>query len=172
MEESRMQMETKYSKRPPEWVEANIEEIEKTNPDSEKYVSIRYSLNVDAITKYEDWVKSLNVETFQEQLMALIDHAGMTNQKFYTKAHIDRKLFSAINNNREYHPSKSTAVACCLALDLNLFKSGTLLEAAGYKLSINIPWDRVIIYCLRNAIFDIDDVNELLYAYGEKCIGE
>ncbi len=165
-------MEENHEKRSPEWIAGHIEGIEKINPDSEKYVDIRYSLNVGAIMAYDDWVKSLNVSTFQEHLMALIEDRGISNQEFYTAAHFDRKLFSAIKNNKDYHPSKSTAVACCLALKFSQHSAGKLLEEAGYSLSKSIAWDRVIIYCIDNNIFDIFDVNELLYAYGEKCLGE
>ncbi len=102
--------------------------------------------------------------------MSCIEHKGLSNQDFYKAALIDRKLFSAIKNNRDYQPKKETAVACCIGLELNLSDSEKLLELAGYKLSLAIAWDRVIYYCLKNGVTDIDAVNELLYEAGEKCI--
>ena len=74
-------------------------------------------------------------------------------------------------NNEYYQPSKETAVACCFGLKLSLRASEELLRTAGYSLSLSIPWDRVIYYCLGHNIKNLNDVNELLYYMGEKCIG-
>ena len=109
--------------------------------------------------------------TFQEKLMEFIRQRGMTNPQFYNAAMIDRKLFSAIKNNRLYKPKKDTAVACCFGLRLNLKEAEQLLEAAGYKLSLSILWDRIIYFCLDHDITDLDIVNELLYEENQKCIG-
>ena len=57
-----------------------------------------------------------------------------------------------------------------LSYRLNEADSVKLLELAGYVLSPAIGWDRVILYCLKKGITDIDIVNELLYEQGEKCI--
>ena len=83
---------------------------------------------------------------------------------------MDRKLFSAINKDRDYHPSKKTAVACCLALRLCIGDALMLIARAGYNLSLSITWDKIIYYCIENEIYDIDAVNELLYDTGEDCI--
>lgn len=101
----------------------------------------------------------------------MIEQKGMSAPEFYNAAFIDRKLFSAIKNNEYYQPSKETAVACCFGLKLSLRASEELLRTAGYSLSLSIPWDRVIYYCLGHNIKDLNDVNELLYYMGEKCIG-
>lgn len=128
---------------------------------------IRYSERGDG---YARWQSNIRTMTFQEKLMQLISRRGLSNQEFYTAAMLDRKLFSAIKNNAHYQPKKETAVACCLGLKLSLEESAELLELAGYRLSLAIPWDRVIYYCLQQGITDIDIVNELLYEDGDKCI--
>ncbi len=110
--------------------------------------------------------------TFSNLLQTLIDESNMTNVEFYKAAWIDRKLFSAIKNNMYYKPKKETVVACCLGLKLSRDKAEKLLESAGYTLSNAIQWDKIVDYCISHEIYDIDQVNELLYARGEKCIGE
>lgn len=110
-------------------------------------------------------------KTFQEMLLGLIKDQGMTNPEFYNAAMIDRKLFSTIKNNANYKPKKETAVACCFGLNLSLKEAEKLLEAAGYKLSLAILWDRIIYFCLDHRITDLDIVNELLYEEKQKCIG-
>jgi hypothetical protein len=174
-------------KKSEEWIQSTIRDIyrlyaqvvfgDKTNTCSEEDDSSRvmYSKKDD-----ESYLKSYNLwtehhqeqrkKTFRQELMNYIEEKGMTNQEFYNAALIDRKLFSAIKNNAEYKPKKETAVACCLGLGLNLEEAEKLLEVAGYKLSLSITWDRVVYYCIHEGISDIDVVNELLYAEGEKCI--
>lgn len=157
------------------WIQRALAEIDmlvpkQDKPDVEKSGSeIRYSLDV-RWSDFDEWKSQLVYPTFQEMLMTCIEKKGMSNQDFYKAAHMDRKLFSAIKNNTEYQPKKETAVACCFGLALDLEDAENLLELAGYKLSLAITWDRVIYYCLKNGIFNIDVVNELLYEEGEKCI--
>lgn len=143
----------------------DLEEPETTSSISEKLHS-NYEL-----FKYEKWVERQGQEpTFQELLLDYIDRRYYTNPEFYKAAHMDRKLFSTINKDKDYHPSKKTAVACCLALKLCIGDSIMLIARAGYNLSLSITWDRVIYYCIENEIYDIDTVNELLYNMGEECI--
>ena len=163
-------------KRSAEWIQKALEGIEELKPkfDSNEESSMRFSRRgtpeLPPKTDFDNWKAELQFPTFQEMLMTCIEKKHMSNKEFYKAALIDRKLFSAIKNNRRYQPKKETAVACCFGLGLSLKDSEKLLELAGYKLSLAITWDRVVYYCLMNSIVDIDDVNELLYAEGEKCI--
>lgn len=135
--------------------------------------NVRWSLSSTEpieVDTFESWKKQFFGPTFQESLMRLIDEKGLTNQEFYKAAYLDRKLFSAMKNNLYYKPSKETAVACCFGLCLTLDESEELLNLAGYKLSLWETWDRIIYFCLKNSITDIDAVNEILYDEGEKCL--
>lgn len=162
------------------WIQKALREIEMLKPvesDNPGDHGIRYSLPVDIQfdenetgNDFSIWKERVKKQTFQERLLECIAQSGMKNQEFYKAAYIDRKLFSAIKTNPNYHPQKETAVACCFALRLSLSDAKELLELAGYSLSLSIAWDRVIYYCMKKKIFDIDIVNELLYEEGEKCI--
>lgn len=174
-------LEKVQPKKSTEWIQRALAEIDLLAPKPEppRDTSVRYSLKVPSDVRYsldvewsdfDEWKSQLVYPTFQEMLMTCIERKGMSNQDFYKAAFLDRKLFSAIKNNKDYQPKKETAVACCFGLDLCLADSEKLLELAGYKLSLAITWDRVIYYCLKNRIMDIDVVNELLYEQGEKCI--
>ena len=176
-----------YSKVSQEWVQETLDKIELLKPDkgeedSFPRVEFLYGERRDKRpekTKYalkiEDEFSRFNSgdmpKTFQEKLLELISEKGMTNPEFYNAAMMDRKLFSAINKDRFYKPKKETAVACCFGLKLNLKDAESLLEAAGYKLSLSILWDRIIYFCLDHKITDLDVVNDLLYAKQQKCIG-
>jgi len=135
--------------------------------------TVQFSLS-DAMAVSEEFSKFSGAQTsktFQQMLLGLIKDRGMTNPEFYNAAMIDRKLFSTIKNNANYKPKKETAVACCFGLNLSLKEAEKLLEAAGYKLSLAILWDRIIYFCLDHRITDLDIVNELLYEEKQKCIG-
>lgn len=120
---------------------------------------------------YAEFRRETRPETFQERLLSLIREKGMTNPEFYHAALLDRKLFSAMKNNRQYKPKKETAVACCFGLGLNLKEAEKLLDSAGYRLSLAILWDRIVYFCLDHRITDLDMVNALLYEENQKCIG-
>lgn len=170
-------LESIQSKISEEWLKQTLQEIDLLKPKEKKAESdIKYSLSDirysdrDIGSDFSIWIEKVKKKTFQEKLMELISSSGMTNQEFYKAALIDRKLFSAINTNPNYQPKKETAVACCFGLKLSLEDSEVLLGLAGYSFSMSIAWDRVVYYCIKKAIYDIDIVNELLYEEGEKCI--
>ena len=59
---------------------------------------------------------------FSETLLKRIDRSGKKDAEIYKKANVDRKLFSKIRNNPDYKPSKPTAIAFAIALELNLHR--------------------------------------------------
>ena len=102
--------------------------------------------------------------------MDFIAERNMSSVEFYTKAHMDRKLFSAINCNKDYSPKKDTAVACCLALELTEEETNSLLSRAGYVLTDSKQRDKIIKYCIQEEIYDIGDVNYILVHYEEPVL--
>ncbi len=103
--------------------------------------------------------------SFTEQLFAFIDRTGKSDSEIYKKGNIDRRLFSKIRN-REYTPAKKTVIALCLALGLNRADADLLLQSAGYSLSKSDDYDLAIAFCIEKKIYDIFDINEILYHFG------
>ena len=108
--------------------------------------------------------------TFQQSLFALIDEKGMKDSAVYKKADVDRRLFSKIRADAAYHPSKSTAIKLCLALELDMVSAEELLEKAGYCLSLSDTADLVVRYCIEHKIYKLLEVNEALDYFGQEIL--
>lgn len=107
---------------------------------------------------------------FYETLCEYIDKANIKDSEFYMKANIDRRLYSKFKR-KDYKPSKNTAISCALALQLNLNETNALLETLGYVLSKSIYFDQIIEYCINNKMYDIYEVNEILFSENQPCLG-
>ena len=110
-------------------------------------------------------------KTFQEHLFWLIDHRGLTDPQVYKKANIDRKHFSKIRSDINYSPSKKTALALAIALELNMDETIDLLKRAGLALSPSIKSDKIISYCIEHGNYDIYEINNILFAYDQPTLG-
>ena len=116
-----------------------------------------------------DYISSTD-DLLQEKIRQIIQSKNLDEVKLYKKANVDRKLFSKIRTLPDYHPNKNTLVKLCLAMNLGIEESESLLKTAGYSLSKSVRQDLLLRYCFCHKIFDVITVNEILDHYGEKII--
>ncbi len=109
-------------------------------------------------------------EGFSDYLLRLIRQKGMTNAEVYKRAIVDKRVFSKIKNNPDYHTEKRTALCLCVGAKLGLDETKELLSRAGYSLSPANKTDVIFAYFIENGIYDMLELDIQLEEHGEKCV--
>ncbi len=108
---------------------------------------------------------------FSETLLKLIDKTGKKDSEIYTRANLSRQHFSKIRNNPGYRPTKPTALALAIALELDLKQTRDLIGRAGYALTKSSKFDLIVMYFIEQRHYDLNDINAALYEYDQSLLG-
>ena len=118
----------------------------------------------------EDAVKNLD-KSFMELVFSFADQKGLSDVEVQRKANLDRKAFSKLKCGTTKNPSKSTALALAVALELNLDDTKDLLSRAGWALSPCSKQDLIVQYFIERKAYDIYEINLALFEHGEQLLG-
>ena len=118
----------------------------------------------------EDMLKQADTG-FTETLLSLIDKAGKKDSEIYKKANISKQHFSKIRNNPNYKPTKPTAIALALALELSLDDTKDLIGRAGYALTNSSKFDLIISYFIERGNYNVVEINIALYEFDQTLLG-
>ena len=108
---------------------------------------------------------------FTEKLLELIDRSGKKDSEIYKKANLSKQHFSKIRNNPHYRPTKPTAIALALALELDLAQTGDLIGRAGFALSNSSKFDLIIRYFIQQKNYNVVEINLALYEFDHPLLG-
>ena len=108
-------------------------------------------------------------DTFTEYLIYIIGQKGLSNVDVYKRAILDKRQFSKIKNNKDYHPDKGTALRLCVGAKLNLDETKDLLARAGYALSPCDKRDIIFSYFIERGVYDVMEIDITLEEYGLPC---
>ena len=111
-------------------------------------------------------------KTFRELLFEMIDKRGLSDSEVYNKAFIDRRLFSKIRTNDDYHPKKGTVLQLCFALELSIKETLALLKSADYYLTRNSDENVIMYYMIENKMYNLVEANNYLFSKCGKTIDQ
>lgn len=127
----------------------------------------------DEITELQDGLAQKlehSADTFSQYLFFLIEKKQLKNSDVYSRALVDRKVFSKIKQDVNYHPNKRTALCLCVGAELTLSESRELLARAGYALSPCDKTDIIFSYFIENGHYNMLDLDIELEEHGLPCI--
>lgn len=110
-------------------------------------------------------------ESFTTRLLRFIAERGLKDSTVYKRANLSRQHFSKIQCNADYCPKKKTVLAFAIGLRLNEAETEELLKSAGYAFSDGSKRDWVVRYCLQHQIYNINQVNLILFQCDQEQLG-
>ena len=68
-------------------------------------------------------------------------------------------------------PKNNTVLACAIGLKLDIDQAKDLLLRAGMAFSKHYPTDSLVENCIRNRMYNIDEINFMLYSMDLMVLG-
>ncbi|MBR4857712.1 MAG: macro domain-containing protein [Clostridia bacterium] len=145
--------------------------FKKKEIETEDFIESELCCDCAPIISLDEMLNNMD-KGFADTLFYYIDQKGLTDVECYKRSNVDKKTFSKIKCNKDYKPSKKTAVSFAIGLDLNLEETNHLLKTAGFSLSKATMFDVIIEYFVSTGNYNnIFDVNEVLYKFDQVTLG-
>jgi len=164
------------------YIEKNFQDMSGLEEASERGIKFSYSASplgepAESPKTFEVIIRKLKDKIglagsfFSDYLFKLIKQKNLSEVDVYKAAHLDRRVFSKIRNERNYMPAKKTVLAIAFAMKLDFKETNTLLARAGYFLSSGRKEDVIAAYFIENQIYDLFLINEVLDYYECPLLG-
>ena len=96
---------------------------------------------------------------------------GIKKGQFFAASNITRATFSNMKLHPDRAPKKNTVLACAIGLKLDIDQAKDLLLRAGMAFSKHYPTDNLVEQCIRNRMYNIDEINYKLYSMDLMVLG-
>ena len=105
--------------------------------------------------------------------LLFFDNTKPTTETWFYRVDVpsDRKHFSKIQCDQNYHPKKKTVMALCIALQLDLEQSKDLLARADWAFSPSSKVDLIVQKAIIDKQYDIMQLNVTLFKYTNEILG-
>ena len=150
--------------------EEMLQREEEDNYPLEEDTGLAHPAMLSADISLEDQLANIGV-SFHDKLFELIDEAHIDNKDVWKRANLDRKHFSKIQCDQNYHPKKKTVMALCIALQLDLEQSKDLLARADWAFSPSSKVDLIVQKAIIDKQYDIMKLNVTLFKYTNEILG-
>lgn len=127
--------------------------------------------------KFENYKK----DNFSEQIKENNDFSGLLKQKMkqhkirdnmaYKKSNIEKNAFLRLKNGTNTSPGKNVVLAIAIGFEMDLNEADQFFRKSGYKLSCNDKRDVIVQYFIENKIYDIFELNKVLFYFDEEQLG-
>lgn len=143
--------------------------------DNARNETVFSEANVERLTamqgEVQDVAQGRRGETFAAMVSRVMEEKGIADGECVRRANVDRRLLGKIRNNQDYKPSKQTALAFALALELSLDEARELLAKADYGLSHGSRTDVAVEYCITTGRYDVTALNAVLFKLNLQPLG-
>ena len=123
----------------------------------------------DEFGSLEDLLKHYKGETFQERLFRFMDRTGKSDVEIYKGANLTKQTFSKIKKPGHI-PKKRTVLALAISMGLSIDDTKDLLESAGQAFSPSDKVDLAVQYCMDHGIYNILEVERILFELFEETL--
>lgn len=97
---------------------------------------------------------------FSKHLIHLIDSKGLKDSKVYRRAMVNRSAFGKLKNGDVINPKRSTVLALCFGMQLDMIETIGLMRSAGYVFPYKADGrDAYLSYCIKNKLYDVNRIN-------------
>lgn len=109
-------------------------------------------------------------EGFPQMLIRLIEERHMKDSEAYHRANVSKSVFGKIINNKDYRAGKQIVLAFAAGLCLSPEETTELMHKAGHAFT-NKRFDVIVRYCIEEGIYDISEINSVLFQYDQTLLG-